>query len=126
MAREKSVDNAVLALLVERGAWHYKNYSAQHNPSGVPDIIACYNGYAVFIEDKRADGESSAVSFLQKKHLQHITEQGGVAIVAKSAVYVEQVLDAIDSGQDALFALGWQSHGVDDVRDASWNDETIW
>lgn len=128
MSREKNIDEAVMALLDERGAWSYKNYSAQHNPAGVPDIIACYNGVPLFIEDKRAQGFSSDVSFLQKKHINHITEQGGVGVIAKSAAFVEKVLDAIDSDtrEDDLKALGWKSHGRDEIRNNSWNEETIW
>lgn len=128
MAREKAVDVAVAKLLDERGAWSYKNYSAQHNPAGVPDIIACYNGVPLFIEDKREEGTRSIVSFLQKKHIHHITEQGGVGVIAKSAAFVEKVLDAIDSddSESKLKALGWQSHGQAEIRDNSWNEETIW
>lgn len=127
MVKEKNVDLAVMKVLENRGAWCYQNFSDRRNPSGVPDIIACYNGKPLFIEDKRATG-SSTVSFLQKKHLNLITEQGGVGVVAKSASFVEAVLDAIDAADSitALKALGWQSHGSDDIRNARWNKETVW
>lgn len=126
--REKQVDNAVLDLLKNRGAWGYKNYSAQHNPSGVPDIIACYRGFPLFIENKQPGKGRSTVSFLQKKHLAHITEQGGVGVIAKSAFFIEQVLNAIesDNATEQLKALGWQSHGDNEVKDSNWNEETIW
>lgn len=83
---------------------------------------------AIYVEDKRAEGEKSDISFLQKKHLVHITEQGGVGVIAKSASFVEKVLDAIDS-QDRearLRELGWKSHGMDELRNSGWNAETIW
>jgi len=126
--REKQVDNAVLALLKERGAWGYKNYSAQHNPSGVPDIIACYRGFPLFIENKQPGKGRSTISFLQKKHLAHITEQGGVGVIAKSAFFVEQVLDAIESNcsEQELKELGWQTHGSEQIKNPQWNEETIW
>ena len=128
MAREKSVDLAVMKLLQERGAWCYKNFSDRRNPSGVPDIVGCYNGIPLYVEDKRDESHRSDISFLQKKHLNHITEQGGVGVIAKSASFVKKVLDAIDSpDRDAeLRKLGWKSHGVDEIRDPSWNEETIW
>lgn len=128
MAREKQVDNAVLKVLNERGVWCYKNYSDLRNPSGVPDIVGCYNGMPLFIEDKKPKGEKSDVSFLQKKHLQHITQQGGVGVIAKSASFVEDVLNAIDSDdrETELRKLGWKTHGNDDIRNDTWNKETIW
>lgn len=128
MAREKTVDNAVAKILKQRGAWHYKNFSDKRNPAGVPDFIAMYGGKALFIENKKPKGEKSKVSFLQKKHMQAITDQGGVSVLAKSGQFVERVLDAIDSTNqtEELEKLGWNTHGSAEIRDNDWNEETIW
>lgn len=60
--------------------------------------------------------------------MNNITKQGGIAVVSKSAEFVEKVLNAIDSPQSdiKLKELGWQSHGDKELRDNSWNKETIW
>ena len=94
----------------------------------MPDFIAVYGGFPLFIENKKPKGHKSDVSFLQKKQMNEITEGGGISVVAKSAEFVEQVLDAIDAPNNVeeLTALGWRTHGRDEIRDNNWNKETIW
>lgn len=57
--------------------------------SGLPDLIACYQGNFLSIEVK---GESE-VSALQKYNIEQIKKAGGLAIVAYD---ISEVVDLID------------------------------
>ena len=79
MAREKDLDNKVLAYLEARGAWSVKYWAgAKYTKKGIPDILACIDGYFFGIEDKREDGKPT---LLQLKNLEWIRDAGGYGIL---------------------------------------------
>ena len=79
MAREKTFENKIKKYLESRGAWFIKYWAgAQYTKSGIPDILACVNGYFVGIEVKAQNGTPSD---LQLMNVQKINDAGGFAFV---------------------------------------------
>lgn len=81
--REKDFENKVKDHLRNKGAWFVKTWSNGIQREGIPDILACVNGYFVGIEVKAEKGHPSA---LQLWHIRKIREAGGIAFV----LYPEQ------------------------------------
>ena len=44
---EKKVKNKVVALLKQYGAYYFYPVTGGYGMSGVPDIVACYNGFFI-------------------------------------------------------------------------------
>ena len=79
MAAEKNFENHVKAYLREQKAWFIKYWAgAQFTKSGVPDILACINGYFVGIEVKAPNGKPSD---LQIYNVNVINRRGGYAVI---------------------------------------------
>lgn len=79
MAAEKNFENKIKAFLKEQGAWFIKYWAgSKFTKDGIPDILACVNGYFVAIEVKAANGRSSE---LQKYNVREINEAGGFAVI---------------------------------------------
>lgn len=84
MGAEKNFENTVKKFIENSGGWHVKFFANRMTKSGIPDILACINGYFVGIEVKAENGKPSD---LQKYHRKKITESGGIAIVLYPADY---------------------------------------
>ena len=79
MAGEKNFENRIKAFLKSEGAWFIKYWAgSQFTKSGVPDILACVDGYFVAIEVKGPNGKPSE---LQLHTIKKIREAGGFAFV---------------------------------------------
>lgn len=79
MAQEKNFENKIKAFLEEQGAWFIKYWAgSKFTKDGIPDILACLNGYFVAIEVKAANGKPSE---LQKHHVKKINDSGGFAMI---------------------------------------------
>lgn len=79
MAQEKTFENKIKKFLESRGAWFIKYWAgAQYTKSGIPDILACVNGYFVGIEVKAQNGTPSDLQLL---NVQKINDAGGFAFV---------------------------------------------
>lgn len=79
MAQEKTFENKIKKYLESRGAWFVKYWvGAQYTKSGVPDILACVNGYFVGIEVKAPNGKPSEI---QLYNVRKINAAGGFAFV---------------------------------------------
>lgn len=86
MAGEKNYENKIKKFLTEQGCWNIKYFANRNTRSGVPDILACVNGYFVAIEVK---GEKGTPSELQLWNRDKIREAGGISII----LYPEQFDD---------------------------------
>lgn len=96
MAAEKTFENKIKKYLTEQGCWHIKYWAgAQFTKSGIPDILACVNGYFVAIEVKASNGKPSE---LQLWNVKKIQDSKGFAIV----LYPEQ-FDMFKEMVEALF-----------------------
>lgn len=74
---EKKVKDKVKAILKELGAYHFMPATHGFGSSGVPDIVACYNGGFIGIEVKANGNKPTA---LQVKNLHQIEATNGLAI----------------------------------------------
>jgi len=80
MTPEKKVKNKVVAILKTYGCYYFYPVATGWGSSGVPDIVACLDGYFVGIEVK-ADMKKNRPTTLQQRNLDAITENGGVSMV---------------------------------------------
>lgn len=78
MAGEKNFENKIKKFLKENGCWFVKYFANRNTRAGVPDLLACVNGYFVAIEVKAENGKPSE---LQLWNVEKIREAGGIAIV---------------------------------------------
>ena len=78
MGPEKTFENKVKEFLDEQGAWYVKFFANSYTKNGIPDILACINGYFVGVEVKAQNGHPSA---LQLHHCSEIRKAGGFAFV---------------------------------------------
>ena len=78
IAAEKTFENKIKKFLEENDAWFVKFFANSYTKSGIPDILACVNGYFVGIEVKAQNGKPSE---LQLYHVDQIRKAGGFAFV---------------------------------------------
>lgn len=78
MAAEKTFENKIKDYIEDHGGWYVKFFANRMTKKGIPDILACINGYFVAIEVKAKHGEPSE---LQKYHVRKIIDAGGLAII---------------------------------------------
>lgn len=78
MTPEKKVKNDVNKILDEFKAWRTAPVTGGYGASGIPDILACVNGYFVGIEVKAKRGK---VTPLQWGQLDRIVEATGTALI---------------------------------------------
>ena len=78
MAKEKQFENKIKRFLDENDCWYVKYFANNYTKRGIPDILACVNGYFVAIEVKAENGVPSE---LQKYHVNKIKSAGGIALI---------------------------------------------
>jgi hypothetical protein len=83
MAAEKNFENKIKKYLEDHNYWYIKYFANSYTKSGIPDILACINGYFVAIEVKASNGKPSELQF---HHRRKIRESGGISII----LYPEQ------------------------------------
>ena len=86
MAQEKQFENRIKKYLTENGIWHVKYFANGFTKSGIPDILACCNGYFLGIEVKAENGKPSQ---LQIYNIEKIREAGGHAVIVKPSQFDE-------------------------------------
>lgn len=75
---EKKVKDKVVAALKAEGAYYFFPATHGFGRSGVPDIVACVNGWFLAIECKAGKNKITA---LQAREIQSIRHAEGVAVV---------------------------------------------
>lgn len=78
IAQEKQFENKVKKYIESVGGWQVKFFANAYTKNGIPDILACVNGYFVGIEVKAQTGRYSDLQLYQIKK---IRETGGFAFV---------------------------------------------
>ena len=86
MAQEKLFENKVKKFIESQGGWQVKFFANRMTKNGIPDILACVNGYFIGIEVKAQNGHPSA---LQLHHCSEIRKAGGFAFVLYPSGYEE-------------------------------------
>lgn len=97
MAAEKIFENKVKKFLEENGTWHVKFFANSYTKVGIPDILACVNGYFVGIEVKAQNGRPSE---LQRYHVRKIRESGGFAVILYPSGFEEFKQFILDLNKD--------------------------
>jgi hypothetical protein len=75
---EKRVKTKVSSILREGGTYFFAPATHGYGRSGVPDIVACVNGWFLAIECKAGKGKVTA---LQQRELNQIRAAGGISLV---------------------------------------------
>lgn len=78
MAAEKQFENKIKKYLDSMGCWYVKYFANSFTKSGIPDLIACVNGFFVAIEVKASNGKPSKLQIYNKEK---IREAGGISII---------------------------------------------
>lgn len=78
MAQEKTFENKIKKYLKSKGCYEVKFFANSFTRVGVPDVLACVNGYFVGIEVKAQNGHPSE---LQLHNIEEIRKAGGFAYV---------------------------------------------
>lgn len=78
MGREKIFETKVKKYIESQGGWQVKFFANKYTRSGVPDILACINGYFVAIEVKSDTGRPEKI---QLAKIRQIRAAGGYAFV---------------------------------------------
>ena len=94
MTPEAKVKKKVVALLKQHNAYFFYPVTGGYGRSGVPDIIACYNGRFIGIECKAGKNKPTP---LQEKNLKEIQASGGISLVVNQ--------DNISDVEDTLQSL---------------------
>ena len=76
--KEKDFETKVKMYLADQGCWFLKTWSNGVQREGIPDLLACCNGYFVAIELKAEKGKPS---LLQKWNIKNIRKAKGIGIV---------------------------------------------
>ena len=93
MTPEAKVKKKVKMVLDNLGAYHFSPMTGGYGNSGVPDIVACYEGYFLGIECKAGKGKPT---LLQLENLKRIANSQGCSIVVNES-NVEQLREYIQS-----------------------------
>lgn len=91
--REKTVETKIKDYLFKQGIYHFKVHGSKFMPSGIADIICCFNGSFLAIEVKRP-GAKNEQSEQQKVHERNIIKSGGTYLLVDS---VEEVISYVES-----------------------------
>ena len=94
MTPEAKVKKKVKQILDDLKCYHFSPQTGGFGKSGVPDIIACYNGRFLAIECKAG---KNTVTALQKYNLDLIKQAKGLAIVVNEG-NIEELLTLLKEG----------------------------
>ncbi len=99
MTSEKNFENRIKKFLKDDGCWFIKYWGGgEFTKSGIPDILACVNGFFVGIEVKSSSGTPSE---LQLVNLKKIDDSGGFGILLypKDFEKFKSLVDTLDFGE---------------------------
>lgn len=99
MTAEKAFETEIKRFLDNHKIWYVKYFANRNTKAGIPDILACVNGYFVGIEVKAQQGSPSA---LQMYNVRKIRESGGFAVVVYPSGF-EKLKDFILDLKDEVF-----------------------
>ena len=78
MPAEKQFETKIKKFLDEQGCYWVKHFANAYTKVGIPDILACVNGFFVAIEVKAPNGKPSP---LQIHNIRKINELGGLGVI---------------------------------------------
>lgn len=92
---EKRFENKIKAYIKNKGGWFVKFFANRNTKKGIPDILACINGYFIAIEVKDDHGSPTE---LQMYNCNKIREAGGLAYVVYPSGFeaLKSIIDDLD------------------------------
>lgn len=78
---ESANQTGTIKLLRQRGAWVVKVHNTGRGVRGTPDVLACYKGRFIAVENKSDRGKATAQQLVQ---LREIQAAGGQALIVTS------------------------------------------
>ena len=93
---ETYLQRSIRKLIEKRGGYAIKQHGSMISEPGIPDIIACYNGFFLAIEAKEIGNEPSRQ---QGIHIRNIQKSNGITCVIWDIEKLKVVLDIIDQYQ---------------------------
>ena len=78
MGPEKNYEDKIKSYLKDLNVYFLKHFGNAFTRSGIPDLIACVNGFFMAVEVKAAGGRAS---MLQLHNISKIRKMGGIAFV---------------------------------------------
>ena len=121
--KEKNFQMKIKKEIKDRGGWCVKFFANAYTQSGVPDILACYNGRFIGIEAK-GDSKGYGATALQKHSIEEIKKAGGIGIVLCPEGWGDflKILDAIDDEMDDEIGKERPMKGNDEMDNGGKND----
>lgn len=86
MTPEAKVKKRVREMLDKLGIYHFSPPGMGLGRSGIPDIIACFNGKFIAIECKAGNNKTTP---LQERELNRIMNAGGETFIAREETLAE-------------------------------------
>lgn len=112
MAGEKNFEEKIKRYLESKNCWFVKFFANRMTKVGVPDLLACVNGFFVAIEVKASNGRPSELQLYNRRK---IRESGGISII----LYPEQFEDfklLIDDLIERPEVLDWNEQSTFDKK----------
>lgn len=95
--KEKLFENKIKKFLKDESCYFFKFWGTMYTRAGVPDLIACVNGWFVGIEVKSSAGKPSEI---QLENIDEIHQCKGFAVVVHPDEFeqLKEMILAIKSG----------------------------
>ena len=102
---EKKVKDKVVAILKQEGAYYFFPATHGFGRSGVPDVVACVNGYFLAVECKAGKNKPTA---LQIREIENIRHAGGVAVVVNETNWdmLPELVRKLKRGTSIIASVG--------------------
>jgi len=97
VGKEKTFENRIKDFLKKEGCYFFKFWGTMYTRAGVPDLIACVNGWFVGIEVKSDVGKPSEI---QLQNIKEIHDNSGYAVVVRPDDFdkLKEMIRAIKDG----------------------------
>lgn len=100
MGPEKLFETKVKNFIFEQGGWLVKFFANRMTKKGIPDILACVNGYFLAVEIKAQNGKPSE---LQICNCEKIRSSGGQAFILYPSGFNEFKKIVNDMNRDIFY-----------------------
>ena len=94
---EKNFENKIKDYLAKHNCYFVKYFANRMTKAGIPDILACVNGYFVAIEVKAENGSPSE---LQIYNVKRINLTGGIAVIVRPSDFenLKKMIECLNNG----------------------------
>ena len=96
---EKTYENKIKKYLESQNCYFVKYFANRMTKAGIPDILACVNGYFVAIEVKAENGHPSELQIYNVKKINN--EACGIAVIVRPSDFgnLKLMIDCLNDGR---------------------------